>query len=427
VTEGNGYVIDPAGEARRVLETAVAERGPGVLSDPVTMDGICRARLQGMPGETILIGSAARSNVPALLQQQVGRLGLEGAIADVAATVARAHQLDIGACTWVVREFARALGYPVPGSPAAGGFGGPAAFPGPNPPGTPQSPSSQLYPQTQASSSVYPPTPPPGVPAYQQNQPYQQTPPPYQPPLYPQTGGTLPAGRPPGGRWSNRSLLGVIAAVAVIAVYFGVAAAAHLVPFAKVAAVVTPTPTPKPHPSPSFTMPTPSPTPDASPDASPDAAPTMTSDEALWALIPGNVRTSNCKAITPTDQSTEEIACTDAIYNAQTAGAYLYYYLFANSTTLDASYTSNFLNPLSISSDEGTCGSFTKFSATCETGYNNTNPVINGRLAEYLYKGYNTLTWTEEQQHIMVYMSGVNGNQMLSWWLYPDHWVVTGG
>jgi hypothetical protein len=153
----------------------------------------------------------------------------------------------------------------------------------------------------------------------------------------------------------------------------------------------------------------------------------MTSDEALWALIPGNVRTSNCKAITPTDQSTEEIACTDAIYNAQTAGAYLYYYLFANSTTLDASYTSNFLNPLSISSDEGTCGSFTKFSATCETGYNNTNPVINGRLAEYLYKGYNTLTWTEEQQHIMVYMSGVNGNQMLSWWLYPDHWVVTGG
>jgi hypothetical protein len=405
-----------------------------VLSDPATMDGICRARLQGMPGETILIGSAARSNVPALLQQQVGRLGLEGAIGDVAATVARAHQLDLGACTWVVREFARALGYPVPGSPAAGGLGGPAVFPGANPPGTPQSPSSQLYPQTQASSSVYPPTPPPGVPAYQQNQPYQQPYPQTPPPLYPQTGGTggtggtLRQGRPPGGPWwSNRSLLGVIAAVAVIVVYFGVAAAAHLAPFTKAAAVVTPTPTPKPHPSPSFTMPTPSPTPDTSPDTSPDAAPTITSDEALWNLIPGNVRTSNCKAITPTDQATEEIACTDAIYNAQTAGAYLYYYLFSSSTTLDASYTSNFLNPLSISSDEGTCGSFTKFSATCETGYNNTNPVINGRLAEYLYKGYNTLTWTEEQQDIMVYMSGVNGGQMLNWWLYPDHWVVTGG
>jgi len=419
VTQGNGYVIDPAGDARRVLETAVAERGPGVLSDPATMDGICRARLQGMPGETILIGSAARSNVPALLQQQVGRLGLDAAIQDVSATVARSHQLDPGACLWVVREYARALGYPVPGMPpmpSAGGIG----FAG-NPPGTPQSSSSQLYPPTQASPSAYPPTPAPGYQQpYQQNQPpYQQTP----PPLYPQTGGTLPTGRPGGG--FNRKILGIVAAAAVIVVYFGVAAAAHLAPFGKTAVVVTPTPTP--HASPTFSMPTPSPTPDASPDASPDATPTITSDEALWNLIPGNVRTSNCKAITPTDQSTEEIACTDAIYNAQTEGGYLYYYLFSNSTTLDSSYTNNFLNPLSISSDEGDCGSFTSFKATCETGWNNTNPSINGRLAEYLYKGYNTLTWTDEQQHIMVYLSGVNGNQMLSWWLYPDKWVVTGG
>jgi hypothetical protein len=412
VTQGNGHVIDPSGDARRVLETAVAERGPGVLSDPATMDGICRARLQGMPGETILIGSAARSNVPALLQQQVGRLGLDAAIQDVAATVARTHQLDIDACMWVVREFARALGYPVPGLPplaSAGGFAG----------------GSQLYPPTQASPSAYPPTPAPGYQQpYQQQQPYQ----PYQqtpPPLYPQ-GGTLP-GRPPGGPWySNRKILGVVAAAAVIVVYLGVAASAHLAPFGKPVAVVTHSPTPTPHPTPTFSMPTPSPTPDPSPDTSPDAVPTITSDEALWNLIPGNVRTSNCKAITPTDQATEEIACTDAIYNAQTEGGYLYYYLFPNSTTLDTSYTNNFLTPLSISSDEGNCGSFTAFKATCETGWNNTNPSINGRLAEYLYKGFNTLTWTEEQQHIMVYLSGVNGTQMLNWWLYPDKWVVTG-
>ena len=408
MTQGNGHVIDPSGDARRVLETAVAERGPGVLSDPATMDGICRARLQGMPGETILIGSAARSNVPALLQQQVGRLGLDAAIQDVAATVARAHQLDIDASMWVVREFARALGYPVPGLPPLAGAGG---FAG----------GSQLYPPTQASPSAYPPTPAPGYQQPYQQQPYQQTP----PPLYPQ-GGTLP-GRPPGGPWySNRKILGVVAAAAVIVVYLGVAASAHLAPFGKPVAVVTHSPTPTPHPTPTFSMPTPSPTPDPSPDTSPDAVPTITSDEALWNLIPGNVRTSNCKAITPTDQATEEIACTDAIYNAQTEGGYLYYYLFPNSTTLDTSYTNNFLTPLSISSDEGNCGNFTAFKATCETGWNNTNPSINGRLAEYLYKGFNTLTWTEEQQHIMVYLSGVNGTQMLNWWLYPDKWVVTG-
>ena len=409
MTQGSGHVIDPTGDARRVLETAVAERGPGVLSDPATMDGICRARLQGMPGETILIGSAARSNVPALLQQQVGRLGLDGAIQNVAAAVASAHQLDTGACTWVVREYARALGYPVPGlppMPGAAGFGG----------------GSQLYPPTQASPSAYPPTPAPGYQQpYQPQQPYQQTP----PPLYPPTGGTLPGG-PPGGPWySNRKILGIIAAAAVIVVYLAVAASAHLAPFAKAKAAAVVTPTPTPHPSPTFSMPTP--TPDATPDASPDAAPTITSDEALWNLIPGNVRTSNCKAITPTDQATEEIACTDAIYNSQTEGGYLYYYLFSQSTTLDSSYTNNFLKPLGISSDEGDCGSFTSFKATCETGWNNTNPAINGRLAEYLYKGFNTLTWTDEQQKVMVYLSGVNGNQMLKWWLYPDQWVVTGG
>jgi hypothetical protein len=170
-------------------------------------------------------------------------------------------------------------------------------------------------------------------------------------------------------------------------------------------------------PSPTLTPATPAPTP----------SPPHAADQALWNLIPGNVQPDNCQPTTPTDLAVEEIYCTDAIYNAGTPGAYLYYYLFANSTTLNASYANNFLDPLSIFSDEGTCGSFTKFSATCETGYNNTNPVINGRLAEYLYKGYNTLTWTEGQQDIMVYMSGVNGSQMLNWWLYPDHWVVTGG
>src|ERR1700734_4136704 len=80
VTEGNGHVIDPAGEARRALQAGVAERGPQALSNAVIMDGVCRDRLGGLPGEAILIGSAARSDVPALLRERVGREGTRRAI-----------------------------------------------------------------------------------------------------------------------------------------------------------------------------------------------------------------------------------------------------------------------------------------------------------------------------------------------------------
>ncbi len=60
MTEGNGHVIDPNGDARRALLEAVAERGREVLSDAAAMDAICRDQLTGLPGESILSGDAAR-------------------------------------------------------------------------------------------------------------------------------------------------------------------------------------------------------------------------------------------------------------------------------------------------------------------------------------------------------------------------------
>ena len=110
MTEGNGHIIDPAGDARRALQAVVAEHGPEALSNAVIMDDICQARLSNLPGEAILIGSAARTDVPALLRDLIPRLGNYGAIQSVATTLAEAHGLDTAACVWVVREFARALG-----------------------------------------------------------------------------------------------------------------------------------------------------------------------------------------------------------------------------------------------------------------------------------------------------------------------------
>ena len=88
----------------------MAEHGPEALSNAVIMDGICQAQLGNLPGEATLIGSAARTDVPALLRDLIPRLGNYGAIQSVAATLADAHGLDTAACVWVVREFARALG-----------------------------------------------------------------------------------------------------------------------------------------------------------------------------------------------------------------------------------------------------------------------------------------------------------------------------
>ena len=74
MTEGNGHLIDPNGEARRALLEAVAEHGPEALSNAVIMDKVRRDHLTGLPGEGILIASAARADVPALLRDLIPRL-----------------------------------------------------------------------------------------------------------------------------------------------------------------------------------------------------------------------------------------------------------------------------------------------------------------------------------------------------------------
>src|SRR5256885_17180654 len=66
VTEGTGHVIDPAGDARRVLQDAVASHGPEVLSDATVMDHLSRTQLAALPGESILIVSAGPAAPPGL-------------------------------------------------------------------------------------------------------------------------------------------------------------------------------------------------------------------------------------------------------------------------------------------------------------------------------------------------------------------------
>src|SRR4029077_16826438 len=93
------------------------------------MDNLCRTQLTALPGECILIVSAARADVPALLRDNIPQLGTYGAIQAGPTPLADAHDLDNAASLWVVREFARALGLVAPGGtqsitrPAPGGAG----------------------------------------------------------------------------------------------------------------------------------------------------------------------------------------------------------------------------------------------------------------------------------------------------------------
>ena len=137
MTEGNGHAIDPAGEARRALSAAVAEHGPQALSNAVIMDRIGQDRLSDLPGEAILISSAARSDVPAMLRNLIPRLGNYGAIQSVAATLADSHGLDTAASLWVVREFARAMGLIASGGTQPTARAGPGGSAGPGPGTTP--------------------------------------------------------------------------------------------------------------------------------------------------------------------------------------------------------------------------------------------------------------------------------------------------
>jgi len=221
VAEGIGHVIDPAGVARSALQAAVTDNGPIILSNPVALDDFCRARLVGLPGEAALISSAARFDVPGLLRQRAGHLGLDAAIASVAATLSGAQSLNETASVWVVTEFARALGFPVPA-------GTQPMIVAAEPPTA----ATLLLPSVGSGGAAgSPPASGPAGPAG-----------PAQPPGPTAPVATPSSGPQPGGILYNRNALGVAAAIILVGAYLGIAGAAHLSPFANASSTSPPGP-----------------------------------------------------------------------------------------------------------------------------------------------------------------------------------------
>jgi hypothetical protein len=394
VTEGTGHVIDPDGDARRALLGVVAEHGPQALSDATIMDNLCRNQLAALPGESILIVSAARADVPALLRDKIPELGNYGAIQSVAATLAQASDLDNAASLWVVREFARALGMIAPG----GTQPIPRSVPG----------ASPAEAAADGAGAQPPGMPGAGAPA---------------PGMAGGTGAPPPAQRSSRSRLLNRNTIGVAAAIALVAGYLGVAAAAHLSPFPAetVAATSSQPPSTRPSTGPS-TGPSTSTSPAGSPDASPDASPTSDYD-VLLSKIPATVQGHNNCQLTGTQYgATAVIQCSRL---TGLAAGTIIYYLFPSPAKL-TSGVSAFLSKVRFRRERActTGNEFTDFLIECQSDFHNQSPFMTGSIAEYTSTTHDPIiTTSDNQQNVMAVMVGTNAGDLLAYWKQLN-WIV---
>ncbi len=461
MTEGTGHVIDPAGDARRALQEAVTTHGPAALSDATVMDNLCRTQLTALPGECILIVSAARADVPALLRDNIPQLGTYGAIQSVATTLANAHDLDNAASLWVVREFARALGLvapggtqsiprPVldgPGTGATGGTGVPAGSGGgtgvpggsevPAASGVPGGPGGPEYtpgmaggPYQGMAGAPYPGMAggPPGTAGGPQPamaggpQPAMAGGP--QPAM---AGGPQPGmmGGPPGmagpgaqaprgssgSKLLTRNTVGIAAAIALVAGYLGVAAVAHLSPFPAKTVSATSSQSQSPSTGPSTS---PGTSPGTSPAESPDASPTSDYD-VLLSKIPQSIRSqSSC----PNAGTQFGAIAVSQCNRLNLAAGTIQYYLYPSAAALTRG-VSQFLSSVHFRKQrECTSGSdFTDFLVECQSDFHNQTPFMTGIIAEYVSKDNAPLiVTTDKQQNVMAILVGTNAGDLLAYW-----------
>jgi hypothetical protein len=423
VTEGTGHVIDPAGDARRTLQDAVTSHGPEVLSDPTVMDHLARTQLAALPGECILIVSAARADVPALLRDAIPQFGNYGAIQSVASTLAQASDLDGAASLWVVREFARALGLIAPGGtqsmprPAPGGTGaeapggavaagevgagvaatagmsaggtGAGSGGGAGVPGGPElAPGMAGGPQPGMGGGPQPGMgggPQPGM-----------------------AGGPTARGSS-GSKLFTRNTVGIAAAIALVAGYLGVAAVAHLSPFPAKTVAATSSQSASTGPSTS-----PATTPATTPATSPAASPT--SDyEVLLSKIPTAVQgRDNCHLTGTQYGATAVSQCSRLSLPAGT----IIYYLYPSPAALNAGLSTFLAGVHFHKQRECTTGNdFTDFLTECRTEFHNQTPFMTGSIAEYTStSNAPIIVSTDNQQNVMAVLVGTNPGDLLSYW-----------
>ena len=213
----------------------------------------------------------------------------------------------------------------------------------------------------------------------------------------------------------SRNTIGIVAAIALVAGYLGVAAAAHLSPFpAKTVAATSSAPASGGNST--------SPSPSGSPDPTPD--PTPTSDfQILLTKIPDNIKgTGNCQNAGTAVGATAVSEC--ASLPGLAAGT-IFYYLFSSPAALATGFTA-FLREVKFSRRSActTGNNFVSFIAECESAFTSTSPTMTGSIAEYANTDNQPIiVTTDRQQRVMAVMVGMNDGDLLAYWKQLQ-WVV---
>jgi Fibronectin type III domain len=177
--------LDTQGEAREALNSAVADFGPRILSDPRMLRSRMSDVLPDLPRERYLLVTAAEADVAGELTAHVQgqHLDPETAIAMVSRSLSDRTSIEMASSTWVTTEYAQALGY-------RARSGAPLAPPSPAQSGPAAQPSDPNYAPagSPALQAVSPPVPATAGPAGYQG---------YSPPQAPAAGGVYAAPPPP--------------------------------------------------------------------------------------------------------------------------------------------------------------------------------------------------------------------------------------
>jgi hypothetical protein len=213
----------------------------------------------------------------------------------------------------------------------------------------------------------------------------------------------------------SRNVLGIAAAIALVALYLGVAGAAHLAPFpAKTVAAASPSSSSGSGQGTGATS-APAATPDTGPD--PDASPTSAYD-TLLRMIPADVAGQNNCTNIGTDVGATAVAQCSKIQGL--AATSVFYYSFTSASALNSGFNA-FLSKEKFKKGQTSCttgaNQFSNFVVQCEDGFTSTSPDMTGNIAEYT----NTdsapiIVSSDDQQLVMVVMIGTNDGDLLAYW-----------
>jgi hypothetical protein len=208
--------------------------------------------------------------------------------------------------------------------------------------------------------------------------------------------------------------VGIAAAIALIAGYLGVAAAAHLSPFP---AKATPTPSTSQSSSPPAST-------SSSPASSPDPSPPSQLD-ILLAKIPTGVQSrGHCLDAGTGYGATTVIQCQQL---QGLAANTIVYYQYPNRTALASGLSASLKKAKFTKRRECTTnGNFSDFLVECESSFTIKTPGMTGTIAEFVNQKPPgpVIVSTDNEQNVMTILIGTNDGDLLAYWNTLG-WIVT--